>query len=123
MPQFKKQLGQTEEAKICFSNARRAALGKLGEAQTQLREVVRLHPADTQAQINLGNLLTELGEIEEAKACFSNALRLEPDAVETGDDAARKNATVFHFEDRPCFRTQPKIPKACSRHRRHADRL
>ena len=74
--------GQTEEAKTCFSNARQLALEKLGEVQTQLRMIVRLRPADAQAHINLGNLLTELGETEEAKACFSNALRLEPDAVE-----------------------------------------
>jgi len=62
--------GQTEEAKTCFSNARQLALEKLGEAQTQLRMIVRLRPADAQAHINLGNLLTELGQTEEAKACF-----------------------------------------------------
>ncbi|PYV33206.1 MAG: hypothetical protein DMG09_22805, partial [Acidobacteria bacterium] len=74
--------GQTEDAKTCFSNARRAAQDKLAAARTQLREVVRLNPADAQAHINLGNLLIELGDTEDAKTCFSNALRLEPDAVE-----------------------------------------
>ncbi|PYV41350.1 MAG: hypothetical protein DMG09_04875, partial [Acidobacteria bacterium] len=74
--------GQTQDAKTCFSNARRAAQDKLAAARTQLREVVRQHPADARAHINLGNLLIELGDTEEAKTCFSDALRLEPDAVE-----------------------------------------
>jgi tetratricopeptide (TPR) repeat protein len=76
------KLGQTEEAKTCFSNARQAAREKLAEAQTQLRMIVLLHPSDAQAHINLGDLLMDLGQAEEAKTYYSNALRLEPDAVE-----------------------------------------
>ncbi|MBI4861218.1 MAG: tetratricopeptide repeat protein [Candidatus Riflebacteria bacterium] len=57
--------------------------GRLDEACSQLREVVRLKPEATEPRYNLGLVLKELGRTVEALECFLAALERDPDHAES----------------------------------------
>ncbi len=48
------------------------------EALAHCQEAVLLSPAFAEAQNNLGNVLRELGRLDEAKTCYAEALRYAP---------------------------------------------
>ena len=51
---------------------------ELEEALAHCQEAVLLSPAFAEAQNNLGNVLRELGRLDEAKTCYAEALRYAP---------------------------------------------
>src|SRR6185436_16003397 len=51
---------------------------RFAEAAAAFRKAVAANPASTQARINLGSVLAELGEVKEAIEQFNEALRLAP---------------------------------------------
>ncbi len=56
--------------------------GRLAEARTEFETVLRLNPADYEAEGNLGLLLLRQGRMEEAKVHFRKALEINPaDAI------------------------------------------
>ncbi len=67
----------------CHSNLSLAyrGLGRMPEAETELREAVRLRP-DAEIFNNLGTVLLELGRPAEAEAAWRDALRLKPEHAE-----------------------------------------
>jgi uncharacterized protein (TIGR03032 family) len=56
--------------------------GKLAEAETCLREAVRLHPQLWGAWNNLGTLLQNQNRLEEALPCYENAIAHNPNFAE-----------------------------------------
>jgi tetratricopeptide (TPR) repeat protein len=52
--------------------------GRLAEAETALREAIRLHPSLAEAHGDLGVALARLNRLEEAEAAFLLAVRLAP---------------------------------------------
>jgi tetratricopeptide (TPR) repeat protein len=61
------KLGKTAEA-------RRANT----EAEKQFEALVRRHPADPEARINLGGVLCRLGRLDDAETSYREAIRLQP---------------------------------------------
>jgi tetratricopeptide (TPR) repeat protein len=59
---------------------------RFAEAATAFRKAVAANPASTQARVNLGSALAELGAIKDAVAQFNEVLRLNP-----GNTAAHYN--------------------------------
>ncbi|MDF1561783.1 MAG: sulfatase-like hydrolase/transferase [Deltaproteobacteria bacterium] len=62
------------------------ALGRLPEAARALREAITLSPPDASLHHNLGQLLVQLRQLEDAEAAFGRAVELDP-----GHHAARGN--------------------------------
>ncbi|MBL0742712.1 tetratricopeptide repeat protein [Chryseolinea lacunae] len=58
-----------------------ASLGRKAEAERSLNEALRLNPNETQAHINLGNLLDDTGRKDEALKQYQRAIVLEPGNV------------------------------------------
>lgn len=56
-------------------------LGRLGEAESALRQALRLEPTLAAAHYNLGLVLLKAGRREEAKAAFRRTLELAPDST------------------------------------------
>jgi tetratricopeptide (TPR) repeat protein len=87
-------LGHRDEAIGCFRRAAatggQTRFGRLGmarallteernrEAEQVLRRTVAQDPTNAMAQDLLGNLLTEFGRFEEARACFERAVAIAP---------------------------------------------
>jgi tetratricopeptide (TPR) repeat protein len=87
-------LGHREEAIDCFRRAAaaggRTGFGRLGkaralltedrhrEAEKALRETLVAEPRNAMAYDLLGNLLTEFGRFDEARACFERAITIAP---------------------------------------------
>jgi tetratricopeptide (TPR) repeat protein len=87
-------LGYREQAIGCFRRAAatggRTSLGRLGkaralliedrsqEAEQILRETLVADPTNAMAYELLGNLLSELGRFDEARACFERAIAIAP---------------------------------------------
>ena len=87
-------LGHRNEAISCFRRASmaggRTSFGRLGkaralliedrnqEAEQVLRETLVADPANAMAYELLGNLLSELGRFDEARACFERAIAIAP---------------------------------------------
>jgi tetratricopeptide (TPR) repeat protein len=87
-------LGHREEAIGCFRRAAasggRTAFGRLGkaralliedrnpEAERVLRETLVVDPRNAMAYELLGNLLSDLGRFDEARACFERAIAIAP---------------------------------------------
>jgi tetratricopeptide (TPR) repeat protein len=87
-------LGHREQAIACFRRAAvtggKTSLGRLGkaralliedrnqEAEQVLRETLVADPRNAMAYELLGNLLTEVGRFEEARACFERAITIAP---------------------------------------------
>ncbi len=87
-------LGQREDAIGCFRRAAatgdRNSFGRLGkaralltedrnqEAEQVLRETLVADPRNAMAYDLLGNLLTEFGRFDEARACFERAIAIAP---------------------------------------------
>ena len=55
------------------------AAGQLREAVQVYWELILLEPDDEAAYINLGNLYLILGDLDQAKDAFQNALHINPD--------------------------------------------
>ncbi|MGK7910191.1 MAG: TIGR03032 family protein [Synechococcus sp.] len=62
--------------------------GKLEEAETALREVIRLYPNHWGAHNNLGTLLQKSDRISEATACYQQALQLNTNFAEAHSNLA-----------------------------------
>jgi Tfp pilus assembly protein PilF len=87
-------LGHRNEAIGCFRRAEatgaKTRFGRLGkargllaenrnqEAEQVLREMLTADPGSAMAHEMLGNLLSELGHFEEARACFQRAIEIAP---------------------------------------------
>src|SRR5579871_4909280 len=87
-------LGHRDEAIGCFRRAAasggKTRFGRLGkaralliedrnqEAELVLRKAVAADPGNAMAQDLLGNLLSELGRFDEARACFERAIAIAP---------------------------------------------
>jgi tetratricopeptide (TPR) repeat protein len=87
-------LGHRQEAIGCFRRAAatggQTSFGRLGkaralltedrnqEAEKVLRRTVALEPKNAMAQDLLGNLLSEFGHFDEARACFERAIAITP---------------------------------------------
>lgn len=87
-------LGHRDEAIGCFRRAAATggttSFGRLGraralltedrnqEAEQALRQTVALEPANAMAHDLLGNLLSEFGRFDEARACFERAIAIAP---------------------------------------------
>jgi tetratricopeptide (TPR) repeat protein len=87
-------LGHRDEAIGCFRRAAqtgpKVSFGRLGkaralltedrdqEAEKVLRKTVAVDPTNALAHDLLGNLLSELGRFDEARACFERAIALAP---------------------------------------------
>ncbi|HVI08586.1 MAG TPA: sulfotransferase [Candidatus Binatia bacterium] len=87
-------LGHLDEAVGCFQRAAmsggRTSFGRLGraralaienrnqEAEKALRETLVADPTNAMAYELLGNLLSELGRFDEARACFERTIALAP---------------------------------------------
>ena len=54
---------------------------RLAEAEAHYREATALKPDYAEAQMNLGNVLAEIGSREEAAACYARVLALDPRAA------------------------------------------
>lgn len=54
---------------------------RFAEAAVELRKAVSLKPDNVSTRINLGSVLTQLGDLEGAAKQFEEALRIEPDRV------------------------------------------
>ena len=52
--------------------------GRLGEAEAQYREALRIQSDSAMAHFNLGTLLDRTGKVEEAIFHYREALRLNP---------------------------------------------
>ena len=63
------------------------AQGRLEEALGLFRQVLRHRPEDGGMLTQLGNVLQELGEVEEGNACFRSAIDADPDHAEARDDS------------------------------------
>ncbi|HTS08430.1 MAG TPA: sulfotransferase [Candidatus Eisenbacteria bacterium] len=88
------ELGHREEAIGCFRRAAatggRTSFGRLGkaralltedrnqEAEHVLRETLVAEPTNAMAYDLLGNLLSECGRFDEARACFERAIEIAP---------------------------------------------
>ncbi len=68
--------GMTEDVRIGIGTAN-LGLGRLGQAETQLRRAVRDFPDSPEAWNNLGVVLMETGEIPEARLIFRKAYALD----------------------------------------------
>ena len=68
---------------------------RYAEAAVELRKVVSLKPENVSARINLGSVLTRLGDRQGAAEQFKEALRIEPDRVN-----AHYNLAVLLAEQR-----------------------
>ena len=53
-------------------------LGKLKEAEIELRKAIKLNPDYTKAHYNLGRILCDLGELKEAEILLRKAIELDP---------------------------------------------
>jgi len=87
-------LGHRDEAIGCFRRAAatgsKTSFGRLGkvralltedrdqEAERLLRQTLALDPGDALAHDLLGNLLSEFGRFDEARACFERAIGISP---------------------------------------------
>jgi tetratricopeptide (TPR) repeat protein len=87
-------LGHRDEAIGCFRHAAatggRTSFGRLGkaralliedrnqEAEQVLRETLVADPGNAMAYDSLGNLLSEFGRFDEARACFERAIAIAP---------------------------------------------
>jgi tetratricopeptide (TPR) repeat protein len=87
-------LGHRDEAIGCFRRAAttggKTSLGRLGkarellvegrnqEAEQVLRRTLKLDPENAMAHDLLGNLLSEFGRFDEARACFQRAIAIAP---------------------------------------------
>ena len=87
-------LGHRDEAIGCFRRAaaagRQTTFGRLGkaralliedrneEAEQALREMLAADPTNAMAYDLLGNLLSDLGRFDEARACFERAIAIAP---------------------------------------------
>ncbi|MCP4640167.1 MAG: glycosyltransferase [bacterium] len=72
--------GQAEESKRLNRSAREAARdGQSAEAMRLLTEAIRVYPSLAENYSDLGALLWQIGQHEEAYRNFLRALRLEPD--------------------------------------------
>ncbi len=87
-------LGHRDEALGCFRRAAatggKTSFGRLGkaralltgernqEAEQVLRRTLAFDPADAMAHDLLGNLLSEFGRFDEARACFERAIAIAP---------------------------------------------
>ncbi|SFI88363.1 tetratricopeptide repeat protein [Jannaschia pohangensis] len=71
------KLGMTTEVRIAMSQAN-LALGRLGQAERLLRDVIEEEPRNAPALNNLGVVLLEQGEIGEAHIFFKTAFALQP---------------------------------------------
>jgi tetratricopeptide (TPR) repeat protein len=87
-------LGHREEAISCFHRTAltggRTSFGRMGkaralliedrnqEAERVLRETLVADPANAMAYELLGNLLSEVGRFDEARACFERAIAISP---------------------------------------------
>ena len=87
-------LGHRDEAIACFRRAAdtggKTSFARLGkarallienrdqEAEKTLRETLVAHPTNAMAYDLLGNVLSELGRFDEARACFERAISLTP---------------------------------------------
>jgi len=87
-------LGHRDEAIGCFRRAAetggKTSFGRLGkarallienrdqEAEKILRETLVAHPTNAMAYDLLGNVLSELGRFDEARACFERAISIAP---------------------------------------------
>lgn len=69
--------GLTPEVKSALAQAN-IALGRLGQAERLLRDVVEDRPRDARALNNLGVVLLETGRVPEANRVFRAAFALEP---------------------------------------------
>lgn len=67
-----------------------AEQGEAAQAEAYLRESVRFGPDRPQTHLNLGELLADLGRLDEAAASFQRALALDPDY----ERARRRLATL-----------------------------
>jgi tetratricopeptide (TPR) repeat protein len=97
-------LGRREEAVACFQGAAAAApnttLGRLNrvkalleqergaEAETGLRSIIALDPRCSEAYRLLGNNLRETGQFDEAAACLSKAVAVDPAQISAYHDLA-----------------------------------
>lgn len=83
-----------ERAIRCISETR------LSEAETLLRDALRIRPDALEARINLGGVYLQRGRIEEAEEWYRKALQLSPNDIQT------------HYNLALCLRTQERTPEA-----------
>jgi tetratricopeptide (TPR) repeat protein len=76
------------------------------EARQAYQEAIRLHPALTDAHINLGRLHHNLGNLAEAEACYRSALQYEPKLALAHfnlgvvlEDRQKKSAAVLAYQE------------------------
>ncbi|XP_062518575.1 protein O-mannosyl-transferase TMTC4-like [Corticium candelabrum] len=80
--------------------------GKDDVALAAYREAVRLHPEYDQAWNNLGNLLKDKGETEEAEHCLQNALDANPEFAAAWMNLGIVKASLHKSEEAErCYRT------------------
>jgi Flp pilus assembly protein TadD len=61
-------------------------LGRLDEAISEFREVLRIHPEDAEMHCNLGVLLARKGLVDQAVEEFRTALRLDPNLTRASEE-------------------------------------
>ena len=73
------------------------------------REVVRLNPQDARAHFFLGHALKELGTLENALECYSNAISLNADFAEAYVSMGVVLEYTGRFDWPPCPLTLPML--------------
>ncbi len=89
--------GATSDVRVAMAQAN-ISLGRLGQAERMLREVVAEEPRNAPALNNLGVTLLELGEFGEAHLMFKSAFALQPSPEILGNlrvSAARLEGDVY----------------------------
>ena len=88
----------------------------LDESLAELREAVRLRPADAAAHNQLGVVLAMQGKLDEAIACFERACQLDPHSPELADNRRRTLAASHTRAGNAHFR-QGQLDDAAARYR------
>jgi Tfp pilus assembly protein PilF len=113
-------MNDRERAEILFRQANQLmAAGNDGDAESSLREALRLAPDFAEAHANLGMLLDARGAADEAEACHRRAIALNPTYAQThlnlgANLAERKRFGEAEAAYREALTRNPQSPAAWS---------